>query len=87
MSNRDYYTKTFIIIPAYNEKTSISKVLEDLSTLRCSIVVVDDGSLDDIKEEVKKYKQVIYLRHKVNLGQGAAWARFCSRKGLYRASA
>ena len=72
MRNGDYYTKTFIIIPAYNEKASISHVLADLSALGCPIVVVDDGSLEDIKTEVKKFGQVIYLRHKVNLGQGAA---------------
>jgi polyprenyl-phospho-N-acetylgalactosaminyl synthase len=72
MLNLDYYKKTFIIVPAYNEKAAINKVLEDLSALGCFIVVVDDGSLEDIKAEVEKFKDVIYLRHKVNLGQGAA---------------
>ncbi|MEP7375778.1 MAG: glycosyltransferase family 2 protein [Chitinophagaceae bacterium] len=72
MSSEEYYKETFIIIPAYNEKAAISKVLGDLSALGCVIIVVDDGSLEDIKEEVRKYKEVVYLRHKVNLGQGAA---------------
>jgi polyprenyl-phospho-N-acetylgalactosaminyl synthase len=72
MLNQEYYTKTFIIIPAYNEKAAISKVLEDLSFLGCSVVVVDDGSSEDIKDVVEKFKGVICLRHKVNLGQGAA---------------
>jgi polyprenyl-phospho-N-acetylgalactosaminyl synthase len=72
MLNKEYYTKTFIIIPAYNEKAAISKVLEDLVNLGCPVVIVDDGSLESIKEEVRMYKEVFYLRHKVNLGQGAA---------------
>ena len=72
MWSEDYYKKTFIIIPVYNEKATIGKVLEELSSLGCSIVVVDDGSHEDIKEEIEKHKHVNYLRHKVNLGQGAA---------------
>lgn len=72
MLNEEYYTKTFIIIPAYNEKTAINKVLEGLVALGCHIVVVDDGSLESIKEDVRMHKEVFYLRHKVNLGQGAA---------------
>ena len=72
MLNADYYNKTFIIIPAYNEKAAISKVLDDLSGLGCPVVVVDDGSPEDIREEVRRNKNVFYLRHKVNLGQGAA---------------
>ena len=72
MWTEDYYKKTFIIIPVYNEKATVGKVLEELSSLGCSLVVVDDGSLENIKEEVEKYSHVIYLRHKVNLGQGAA---------------
>ncbi len=72
MWSEDYYRKTFIIIPAYNEKAAIGSVLQDLSALGCPIVVVDDGSPENIKEEVKKYEPVIYLRHKANLGQGAA---------------
>jgi len=72
MLKRQDHTNTFIIIPAYNEKGAISKVLDDLAILRCPIVVVDDGSLENIKEQVTKHKNVFYIRHKVNLGQGAA---------------
>jgi glycosyltransferase involved in cell wall biosynthesis len=72
MVNEEYYKKTFIIIPAYNEKAAISKVLDELSSLGCTIVVVDDGSTENIKEEAGKHKDLFYLRHKANLGQGAA---------------
>jgi polyprenyl-phospho-N-acetylgalactosaminyl synthase len=66
------YTKTFIIVPAYNEQEAISKVLDGLASLGCPIVVIDDGSLESIKDQVSKHKNVFYIRHKVNLGQGAA---------------
>jgi polyprenyl-phospho-N-acetylgalactosaminyl synthase len=72
MLNEQYYRKTFIIIPAYNESEAISKVLEGLTVLGCPIVVVDDGSLENIKDQVATQKNVFYIRHKVNLGQGAA---------------
>ena len=66
------YTKTFIIIPAYNEKEAINKVLEELELLGSPIVVIDDGSTESIQVQVAAYKNTFYIRHKVNLGQGAA---------------
>lgn len=66
------YTKTFIIIPAYNEQEAISKVLDGLASLGYPVVVVDDGSVENMKDQVLKHKNVFYIRHKVNLGQGAA---------------
>ena len=66
------HTKTFIIIPAYNEKEAISDVLDNLVIFGCPIVVVDDGSMENIKQQVTKHENVFYIRHKVNLGQGAA---------------
>jgi polyprenyl-phospho-N-acetylgalactosaminyl synthase len=72
MLKEQHYTKTFIIIPAYNEKEAINKVLDELSTLGCPLVVVDDGSVESMQDQVSKHKNVSYLRHKVNLGQGAA---------------
>jgi len=72
MSNDDYMRETFIIIPAFNEKAVISEVVEQLLHLGSNIVVVDDGSSEDLKTELEKYTQIDYIRHKVNLGQGAA---------------
>ena len=61
----------FVIIPAYNEEKVIGKVLRDLSPMHYSIVVVDDGSVQELGELLKGFP-VFLLRHKVNLGQGAA---------------
>ncbi|TSC51777.1 MAG: glycosyl transferase family 2 [Parcubacteria group bacterium LiPW_72] len=61
----------FIIIPAYNEAARIGAVLEGVKKYCRNIIVVDDGSDDQTSEVAKRYK-VIALRHKVNLGKGAA---------------
>ena len=63
--------KIAVVVPAYNENKRISKVLEKLVDTNLPIIVVDDGSKDQTFNTVKGFK-VIALRHKVNLGKGAA---------------
>jgi polyprenyl-phospho-N-acetylgalactosaminyl synthase len=65
--NRNVY----IILPAYNEHQTIGAVLETLLRHSYTVVVIDDGSEPSLLPIVKKYP-VYYLRHSVNLGQGAA---------------
>ena len=67
----DHNRDIFIIIPAYNEATTIESVLESLVKEGYSIVVVDDGSSDNTGKLVLQFP-VYYLRHPINLGQGAA---------------
>ena len=62
----------FIVIAAYNEGKSISKVVSKLKSAGYhNVVVVDDGSKDDTYSVALK-SQAIVLRHIVNRGQGAA---------------
>jgi glycosyltransferase involved in cell wall biosynthesis len=63
--------KTVVIIPAYNETDVIADCIVPLLGLGYEVVVVDDGSKTDIKGYVK-HLHVHYLRHEINLGQGAA---------------
>jgi glycosyltransferase involved in cell wall biosynthesis len=64
--------KTYIVIPAYNEASSIGKVLASLIKGGYkSIVVVDDGSSDGTYRAASNHK-VDVLRHPINRGQGAA---------------
>jgi polyprenyl-phospho-N-acetylgalactosaminyl synthase len=61
----------FVVIPAYNEQEMITKVLSELVTLRYNIVVVDDGSTSPLNGLLKNTPAYL-LKHRVNLGQGAA---------------
>jgi glycosyltransferase involved in cell wall biosynthesis len=63
--------KTFIIIPAYNETEVIAESITPLLSLGYEVVVVDDGSKTNIESHIKNLK-VHFLRHEINLGQGAA---------------
>jgi glycosyltransferase involved in cell wall biosynthesis len=68
-----------IIVPAYNEAKTISKVLNTLLSLDCpirEIVVIDDGSKDDTREIVtaicQQHSTVRLISHDRNSGKTAA---------------
>ncbi len=71
------YSKTWIIIPAYNESRYIGKFLDKLLPLTKQVVVVDDGSTDKTASIVQS-RGVICLTHIVNLGKGAALKTGCN---------
>ena len=68
--------KLSIIIPCYNEKNTIEKIVNQLNSLKIKkqIILVDDKSNDGttqlIKRISKKLDRVIF--HKKNLGKGGA---------------
>ena len=62
---------TFIVIPVFNEGAVLNTVISHLSIYSYKIIIVDDGS-DKVVNPVLGYRNVYFLRHKVNLGQGAA---------------
>jgi dolichol-phosphate mannosyltransferase len=69
--------KLSIIIPVYNEKNTIEKLLNKihkLSDIKKEIIVVDDASNDGSTNILKKSKKKItkLIHHKKNLGKGAA---------------
>ena len=66
----------FVIIPAYNEGNSIVSVIEKTKKYTQNIIVVDDGSKDNTYEQAQA-QNIITLRHKVNLGKGAALKTGC----------
>lgn len=65
-----------VIIPAYNEETSIKKVLneikENIDNDLYEIIVVDDGSNDKTAEIVSSFDSVKLIQHSINKGYGAA---------------
>ena len=76
--------KLSIIIPAYNEAATIQTVLNAVASVKLiggfdrEIIVVNDCSTDDTETKVMAFERsnpdikIIYFRHDVNRGKGAA---------------
>jgi glycosyltransferase involved in cell wall biosynthesis len=76
--------KLSVIIPAYNEGSSIHRILDKVRNVTLSgdiskeIIVVDDCSTDDTMSIIERYliehtgTDLKYFRHEKNLGKGAA---------------
>ena len=58
-------------IPAFNEEASIAKVIVGARSFADEIIVVDDGSTD-ATPMIAQALNVTLIRHKTNLGKGAA---------------
>ncbi len=65
-----------VIIPAYNEATQITRVLEAMPAFIDTVVVVDDASTDQTAATVQNHassdSRVVLLRHDENRGCGGA---------------
>jgi len=73
--------KIIVIVPAYNEEAMIFNAVRALQTIRkkltgagfiYSIHVVNDGSKDNTQAEAERAGADRILRHKINMGLGAA---------------
>ena len=64
-------SQVFVVVPTYNEGAVVGSTIRGLLPYGYSIVVVDDGSSDGTAGILKGWP-IHYLRHPVNLGQGAA---------------
>ena len=71
--------KLSIIIPVFNEESTITRVLEKLSSIafpfETEIVIVDDGSTDRTAEAIARFNRDNILKvhtSLINLGKGAA---------------
>ena len=68
--------KVFVVIPAYNEEETIGEVIDGVKKYCQNIIVVDDGSKDKTYE-IADQKGIKALKHKINLGKGAALKTGC----------
>lgn len=66
-----YPEHLYLIIPVYNEAKVIRSVLLPLLQAGLPVILVDDASTDDLPRQVDDLP-IYRLRHRVNLGQGAA---------------
>lgn len=64
-------SRTWIVIPLFNEAPVIGSVIKDLLPVFPHIVCVDDGSTD-ASAEIARAAGAVVVQHPVNLGQGAA---------------
>src|SRR6476660_1779765 len=77
-------TKLSIVIPAFNEGPTIHRILDKirqvelLQNIQKEIIIVDDFSTDNTRENVAKYiadnneLSICYFEHQQNQGKGAA---------------
>ena len=77
-------TKLSIIIPAYNEETTIHLILNKVkevtlvNNIQKELIIVNDCSKDNTEQAIQKYMQanpelnITYLKHEINKGKGAA---------------
>jgi len=63
--------KTLVIIPCYNEMVVIRQTVTQVLDAGYEVAVIDDGSDENILQQLEGLP-IHYLRHDVNLGQGAA---------------
>jgi glycosyltransferase involved in cell wall biosynthesis len=68
-----------VVVPAYNEETLISRVIETMPDYVDRIVVVDDASKDGTISTVSGYlprmgERLHLIRHETNQGVGGAIA-------------
>ena len=69
--------KICIIIPTYNNATTLKKVIEDISRYSKNIIVVNDGSTDNTFEILTELSYIDVISYKKNTGKG-----FALRKGF-----
>jgi glycosyltransferase involved in cell wall biosynthesis len=66
--------KLSVILPVYNEKETIERLIEKikLSEIEKEIVVIDDASTDGTREILEKISNIKLISHKTNKGKGSA---------------
>lgn len=64
-------SRTWIVIPMYNEASVVGTVISELREVFPHVVCVDDGSGDG-SQAVARAAGAVVVQHPVNLGQGAA---------------
>lgn len=63
-----YKNKVCVLIPAYNEESKIKEVINSIHKLGVTILVVDDGSIDETVNICKSIKNTLLLKHDKNYG-------------------
>ncbi len=70
--------KTIVVIPTYNEKTNIKKLIpkilsQKIPNTKFEIIIVDDNSPDGTANEARRFKNVSVISRPAKLGLGSAY--------------
>ena len=62
--------KFLLLIPAFNEEKNIEKVIKKILVFKniINFLIINDGSSDDTKRIIKKYKNIILINNNKNMG-------------------
>ena len=60
------------VIPVFNHEGLVRQVIQQACVLKFPVFVVDDGSTDSTYDKIKDISGIIIIRHKDNMGKGAA---------------
>ncbi len=66
------YLRCCVIIPTYNNGSTIAEVIQDVMSLTNDVIVVNDGSTDNTAEILKNIPAICTLTMPVNRGKGRA---------------
>ncbi len=84
MKDKPKKKKIVAVIPAYNEKEHIAKVVKETKKYVDKVIVVDDASTDKTGELAKKAGAIV-LRHEINLQKGATLRTGCEVAIMFNA--
>lgn len=65
-------SKACVLIPTYNNATTLGQVLQDVLSYTSHVIVVNDGATDNTAEVLEQFPQVHVLAYKPNKGKGVA---------------
>lgn len=80
-TKKEIFHKISFVVPCYNEDNLVCQVIDKLqkvarkSLIDFEIIIIDDGSTDNTPQVLKEYDKIDgirIIRHKENLGKGAA---------------
>lgn len=74
MNNREKFQlyKVAVLIPTYNNATTLKKILDDVLRYTDQLIVVNDGATDSTLSILKDYSQIEVVSYSKNIGKG--WA-------------
>ncbi len=76
-TNKDIFTieKCCVIVPTYNNASTLKKVLDGILKYTNNLIVVNDGSTDKTQDILKDYSEITIITNDANQGKGFALRR------------